>query len=610
MTPSDGQYGSDDPFELERFVRARLELMYPGDVLELFITRTHGGLLLGGQVASEDARSAAIRILIAATSIKTIVNEIEVTGFFFPASQEWDFDDDPSDRIPFPPDASPSYGPAFKTNKVDSMSTEPPATEPEVISRFPHIEINDELVAATKIEIRIDLREEPSEASDEAINIATLPPGWQKLSIAVTLISADLMKINSNQACITVFEGGGSQQAVFSAVLRDDLKQGDVVSLQAIFSLNGRFCGISDAVLGKVIGQKNDARAKMAIFFASKAVPPSLTIHINPIKDQLHWTWQLGPGVEANAGTTFEQVEIPDRAQFLDELLKACPTMGANDFRRRMHAIGEKIWAHTPPGFQALYLDLRSRHGATFPIQFITGEFHVPWELMRPEGDGFEHLFLTHPVARWPSAQGTGLRQILPRGSIESFVPNYSSGTLPAAIKESQWVVSTLSAIARTATKQNFIDLMQCKGASKTIGILHFAGHGKASNGLRDSGIRLSDDWVLIDDIDNSQTKLGQRDRSIVVLNACETGAGNTQLGWFEGWAPMLARRGFSAIIAPLWRVQDNAALSLMQSGLTHLVTSGGTLGESFTNARASISNDSVASFAFMTYGDVMATIA
>jgi CHAT domain-containing protein len=115
------------------------------------------------------------------------------------------------------------------------------------------------------------------------------------------------------------------------------------------------------------------------------------------------------------------------------------------------------------------------------------------------------------------------------------------------------------------------------------------------------------DDWVVIDDVNTGGTKLGNRDRSMVVLNACETATSGSQLGWVEGWAPMLASRGFGAVVAPLWRVQDEVAFNVVTGGLKNLVMDGCTLGEAFTKARASASDRSIAAFAFMTYGDVMA---
>ncbi|OXE38680.1 hypothetical protein CCS92_27815, partial [Methylobacterium radiotolerans] len=47
-----------------------------------------------------------------------------------------------------------------------------------------------------------------------------------------------------------------------------------------------------------------------------------------------------------------------------------------------MKGIGEEIWEAAPSAFKAVYIDLYSRLGRDFPIQIITDEPHVPWEMM------------------------------------------------------------------------------------------------------------------------------------------------------------------------------------------------------------------------------------
>ncbi len=103
-----------------------------------------------------------------------------------------------------------------------------------------------------------------------------------------------------------------------------------------------------------------------------------------------------------------------------------------------MRGIGEQIWSKAPGGILRItYLELRNR-SAGFPIQFVSDDAFVPWELMRPSGRAdIDHLFIEHPIARWPIDAGGWMTPRLPAGSIESFVPEYrDDGTLPAARRE------------------------------------------------------------------------------------------------------------------------------------------------------------------------------
>jgi CHAT domain-containing protein len=163
--------------------------------------------------------------------------------------------------------------------------------------------------------------------------------------------------------------------------------------------------------------------------------------------------------------------------------------------------------------------------------------------------------------------------------------------------------------LRRDANVNGFLSLMGCIDAPQKVSMVHFAGHGRAADQDGTAGLMMQDDWVVASDLNSSTARLGRRDRSMVVLNACEMADVGSDLGWVSGWAPLLVRHRFGAVVAPLWRVQDNAAHDVIVSGLDRMYHAGIGIGAAFAQARAEGASISAAPYAFVAYGDVTAAV-
>ena len=77
----------------------------------------------------------------------------------------------------------------------------------------------------------------------------------------------------------------------------------------------------------------------------------------------------------------------------------------------------------------------------------------------------------------------------------------------------------------------------------------------------------------ILSPYDVKATSLGGRG-PLVFLNACQVGAAREVLGDYAGMAEAFLHAGASAVIAPLWTIDDGAAktlaLSLLQVRLRH----------------------------------------
>ncbi|MGC5796155.1 CHAT domain-containing protein [Sphingomonas sp. NFX23] len=608
--------------ELERKLGDRLELLFPESAFGLTLSFRGDAIVLSGSVASEAEKSEALRQLASFTKVPGIVDEVEVAATFHPASDDdWFFSRQPDlgadasftngrhDDHVSPRVSDGSSGDRYRNDEP----LDPTAT---AITRYPEVATKDELIAGARITITADLLVDPSTAHSTAVEIATLPPGWLKLDVDVALIAPSLLKVEPAKAKISIYEDGSSTPAVFAATLREDLIDGGAIEVFSVFSREARILETWQTSLGDAVPRavELDPPPRLGISIAPDAPSPTFSVIIKGTGDgNQNWFWLGATEDAADPHSMTGDTQVGDAKAFAAGLLANCPTMGPRVFRRRMEKIGEDLWQHAPVEFRSAYLAMRNRWGAYFPIQLFVDEHSIPWEMMLPETapgeDPSDHMLFTHPIARWPMQARGGRHVTLPSGSIRSFVPEYEgNATLPAARKEGAWLSSHHGARQSPPTVSAFLDLLSGQD-SETIELIHFAGHGRNRSDDPDDGIQMQDGWVSIGDLSARATGLGPRDHPVVVLNACEAAATSEDLGWVEGWGPLLANRGFGAVVAPLWRVQDEAAHDVVVEAIDLLLTGRLTIGAAFTRGRAKVSNSSVASFAFTTYGDVMARV-
>jgi len=92
--------------------------------------------------------------------------------------------------------------------------------------------------------------------------------------------------------------------------------------------------------------------------------------------------------------------------------------------------------------------------------------------------------------------------------------------------------------------------------------VLHFCLHGKYDPGSAKQGLVLIDGDV----IDPLVVKGGSLSESpLVFLNACQVGTGQETLGDYAGLAESFLFAGASAVVAPLWSIDDGVASALAE---------------------------------------------
>lgn len=644
-------YGWTSVNELEHKLAKILSARYPGEVTELDVSIEGDTVVLSGEVASEACRGDAKRQLLAFDGVFKVSNRLEVAAFLEGASDSSDEDDyfgkvareevarSDGDRVRpgsetrwYRKNANSEWdeirrggggrieGPGVEYASYDE-DEEPDSVE---VSRYPAVESSGELSPGNVIDVTVDLTTDAS-GGEKPIDVGSFAADWTEIELSVQIVGDWLKAVMPEAGSITLRRDGPTTPATFACTVSLDYVRGTPAVLQVYYLHGTRICGSMrrDLAASEVPGKDayTEERTKPApskpapaasgvVTVVPDASGPALVVMIAGVEGQQQWIWKgYGPdGYRTGSGT----VQLGGTAKaFADTLLASCPDLPPASFRRTMRGIGETIWRKVPDGFRDAYLGCRRVLGGDFPIQFSSDDPHVPWEMMKPDVDGgkVDHLYIEHPVARWPLNTHGALRPTFPAGDILSFVPDYSVQKLISAAAESAWICSTLGAIRMDPTRDAFLDLLDGKHPDP-VRMIHFAGHGMADTGSNDGGIELQDASVGLMEVNQSSIQIGHRDGPLIVLNACEASAGAEMLGMNTGWGAAVAATGFGGLIAPLWAVQDAMAFQMAQDSLPQLVSGSATLGAAVRDARRKNADASVAALAYLTHGDVMARFA
>ena len=230
--------------------------------------------------------------------------------------------------------------------------------------------------------------------------------------------------------------------------------------------------------------------------------------------------------------------------------------------------IGRDLWKNLVPGkLQHAFWELHERLGEDFDsIQIYSDNPLIPWELMRPHrvrDDGVAEelgfLGLEFNVARWhlvPRERLDPSPQAFPLEGLAIVRPNYED-RLPGAKREVARIKRL--ALAPVEEYRGTLAVMRQLSARFPAGILHFAGHGIATdNGGRSFQLLLEDGSVSLKEWQGWMA-LKSTAQPFVFFNACDAGKVR-RVGFIEGWAPVLLDAGASGYLGALWPVDDRAA--------------------------------------------------
>jgi CHAT domain-containing protein len=228
---------------------------------------------------------------------------------------------------------------------------------------------------------------------------------------------------------------------------------------------------------------------------------------------------------------------------------------------------GIAMFAASPPEFQKMFWRMVDEKKMPRHILVISEEPYIPWELMVPQRrlangqfETREALGVEFSFGRWITDKYISPPQKIGFPQTYVVAPQYPAGRqLRYSSAEVQTIhdcfqpVETIS----PAYVQNIDDVLGRNGAA----LLHFVCHGKA--GVPQS-ISLEQDkeelscWD-IKALDGFLSSF-QKSRTFVFMNACQVGRVAPELVGIGGFGNTFASIGASAVIAPLWSVDDRIA--------------------------------------------------
>ncbi|MEP6780528.1 MAG: CHAT domain-containing protein [Gemmatimonadaceae bacterium] len=211
-------------------------------------------------------------------------------------------------------------------------------------------------------------------------------------------------------------------------------------------------------------------------------------------------------------------------------------------------------------------------------VLLLTQETRVPWELALMPDDQLRNpdapFLNTHfIVTRWllddyvrPLPQYEATAKDL-AAIIGDYSKTNSVANLPFAKKEAE-SLEKHHATSFPATREEITEILmgQAKnsaGNDLAPGVIHFSGHGEANRSDTVASFLVLNDGTNMSMATFLNAFALKKYHPMIFLNACQLGAATTMLGQSGGFAAFCVRGQCSAVIAPLWSVNDQVAYDI-----------------------------------------------
>jgi hypothetical protein len=270
--------------------------------------------------------------------------------------------------------------------------------------------------------------------------------------------------------------------------------------------------------------------------------------------------------------------ELPDPEGFLrNAILQIDGAEGQGGVFNDVLALANRVAQSIPDTVWKAIRAVATKRGEPPTILLVSEEPRIPWELAKVDPpliagtDMPPFLAAQARIGRWvqatavvdgrtrPSPNPPRRKDVSSLGVVSG---NYSKTTwadLAHARKEAAALVKVYGAQKIGATNRDMFELLRGVPAAD---LLHFAVHGRYNpqSPGQESGIILTDGKSL------HANEIAARDLAsapVVFLNACQVGAGQLELGAYSGVAAAFVEAGASAVVAPLWKIDDGIAMDI-----------------------------------------------
>lgn len=274
-----------------------------------------------------------------------------------------------------------------------------------------------------------------------------------------------------------------------------------------------------------------------------------------------------------------------------------------------LEGAGVDLWSSLPEGARSVILTAIEKGAKS--ISILSEEPYIPWELMKPYRDinnPRQPLGVELRMGRWITGDYQSAKQKISLKSGYVICPT-SSG-LEGTEKEVEFLTQSLK------PKFNPVDPVvpaSFEGVNRGLDagprdVVHFMCHGK-SGALQTLMLEAPDTLDCSHVRVLAGFKTAFKNRPLAFLNACEVGAQIPALDGVGGFAHSFIQMGASAVIAPLWSVQDTVAVEVTKTFYPEALK-GRAFGDIMKGIRGKAYSTAVDSYAaYCFYGDPMASI-
>jgi len=361
-------------------------------------------------------------------------------------------------------------------------------------------------------------------------------------------------------------------------------------SVTAYFTYNSRSCGmvrrsipIAAATRRKrsVKAPSRPMKAKVtgAMSILTSAEPPDLAVQIlDPERGHRHFNYtvysrHLSEFRDGKSGEWYLPKRTEDLVTEYFEEFTSEPTDPETTFKN-LRGAGIKLFRAAPPLFVDAFWALLDKKLPLRSIYVVSEEPHFPWELMVPNRRTVDQKLVISPhalgaeflVGRWIHDRFLSPRQRKVLRAGIGIAPAYQGeDELPHAAEEMAYVGKRFALEQIDPVTIRAIDR---RLSAEGVSFVHFACHGEASG---ESGMTIPLDAAnerLTDLVLNGmeEARKGcETNNPVVFLNACEVGRQQIALSGIGGFAPTFLDMGATAVIAPLWSIDDTVALKAAQ---------------------------------------------
>lgn len=268
---------------------------------------------------------------------------------------------------------------------------------------------------------------------------------------------------------------------------------------------------------------------------------------------------------------------------------------------------GMALWRALPLQVRLLLLNALEKGAQTMSV--ITEEPYLPWELMVPyrtAATARQPLGVELQMGRWATGAYQAPPQRIPLKNAYVVAPKDSGlAKSPDEVKFLTGDMKEKLSPADLVTPATYTGVKAAlSGPPRDV--IHFICHGKSA-ALQTLELEKPDTINCEAALSNAGFVKAFSSRPLAFLNACEVGGTVATLDGVGGFAHSFIELGASAVIAPLWAVQDQAALNVTHDFYTQALQ-GVPFAAIMKDVRARAYAEAVDSYAaYCFYGDPMA---